>query len=153
MGRSINPVVELRFTGKNNKRNVKEFLETFEQTVEFEKISAEEWKYHLKRCMKEAAYDWWCLREFKTYEESKKELIDYFWGEDEQAEFRKRMYLDRYSESNELKMTDYVRKMTREAKLLDPPMLDKEILRCMRRHFNSQVNWALQGEPETVEFI
>lgn len=150
-GRTINPLADLEFIGKNNKRNVKEFLETFEQTAEFERIPSEEWMYHLRKCMKETAYDWWCLREFKTYEQSKRELINFFWSVNEQAEFRKKMYLDKYVETNELTMTDYVRKMTRQAKLLEPPMSEIEILMCLRRQFNSQVNWALQEEPDNLE--
>lgn len=60
-------------------------------------------------------------------------------GRRAQAKFRKTLYNGEYKASKTTRMTDYAMSLARQAKYLEPPMTDRDIIRGLKQHFDQEV--------------
>lgn len=60
------------------------------------------------------------------------------------------MYFGRYN-ATDGSMTEYATNIARQAKTLDPPMMDQEIVQTIRQHFDSDV--ARELRPSVVRNV
>jgi len=61
------------------------------------------------------------------------------------------MYTGKYNANGTETIAEYALNVMKQAKCLDPPMSDKEIIRCVKRHFGNSV--AREIRPTTVKNI
>lgn len=135
-----NPFEDLSFAGSNDKVNPIRFLKRFNGIVEYENIKIDEQLYYFGKCMKGQALTWFEINEFEEIIEAESDFKEKFWGEEAQARFREQLYMGRYANNKGLSMADYAMNMARQAKVLDPPMSEKEIVRCVKRHFDREIS-------------
>lgn len=89
--------------------------------------------------MRDSAAEWFELNEPDTFEEAKRMFLENFWGEEEQARFRQRIYTGKYRPDRDATMADYALELARQAKLLVPPMTEHEIIRAVKGHFSLDI--------------
>jgi len=82
---------------------------------------------------------WFDVQDFACVYDAKIEFVKQFWGENQQAKFHEKLYLGKYKTNKGARMADYALDLARQAKLLDPPMGDAEIIRCVKRHFDKEI--------------
>jgi len=82
--------------------------------------------------MRGSASTWFEVREPDTIDEAKELFIQHFWNEDQQARFREEMYTGKYNANGTETMSEYALNVMKQAKYLDPPMSDKEIIKCVK---------------------
>lgn len=92
---------------------------------------------------------WFDVNEPETIEEAKKSFLEHYWGKEQQARFREEIYSGMYNKDSQLSMSEYALNLSKQAKYLIPPMFEHEIIRCVKRHFGSQV--AREIRPTTVK--
>lgn len=145
-----NPFDDLEFKGKTDKTNPMRFLQKFKRIAVYERVSDEEQLFHFGRCMKGAASQWYELQTAETMEELERNFRDHFWGCQAQMRFRQRIYFSRYRGSDST-MTEYALGLARQAKTLNPPMPDEEIIQTVREHFEADVSRELR--PSVVRTV
>lgn len=145
-----NPFDELEFKGKTDKTNPMRFLQKFRRIAAYENVSEEEQLFHFGKCMKGAASQWYELQTAETMEELVQNFTNHFWGCQAQMRFRQRIYFGKYR-GNETSMTEYALGMARQAKTLNPPMPDEEIIQTVREHFETDISRELR--PSVVRTV
>jgi len=145
------PFDELKFVGRNNKMNPIRFLKKFNEIAEYERVDETEQLYFFAKCLRDEAAVWFELKDYTCVYDAKNEFARHFWGENQQAKFREKIYLDKYNANNNTRMANYALNLARQAKLLDPPMGDAEIIRCVKRHFNKET--AREIKTTTIKTI
>lgn len=144
------------YSGRSDSRNPMKFLRKFERIASYEGISEQDQLYYFGKCLRGAASSWFDVREPSTIREAKAAFRDYYWNEEHQVRLRELIYVGKYSRSESMfSMAEYALDLSRQAKSLEPPLSDKEIIRCLRRHFGTQITREIR--PTTVsnmeEFI
>jgi len=146
-----NPFEDLKYFGRTDRQNPIKFIKKFEKIVEYENVGEIDEIYFFARCMRGSASTWFVVREPDTIDEAKELFIQHFWNEEQQARFREEMYTGKYNANGTETMAEYALNVMKQAKCLDPPMSDKEIIRCVKRHFGSNV--AREIRPTTVKTV
>lgn len=59
--------------------------------------------------------------------------------------------MGKYNQNREIEMAEYAMNLTKQAKLLEPPMNEHEIVRCIKRHYDREI--AREIRPSTVRSI
>lgn len=129
------------------------FVRRFENIASYERVNAADQLHYFARCMKEQAQTWYETQDFVSISEAKESFLIYYWSDEAQARLCEKLYTGRYVSdgSNKLSMSEYAQSLVRQAKLLEPPMSDHEIIRCLKRHFSADV--ARKIRPGTVTNI
>jgi hypothetical protein len=133
------PFDELRFNGKQDSMNPMRFLKRFESVAKYENIDETEQIYFFGKCLKDQASVWWELHDFINIRDAKDEFVAFYWSDDKQARFREKLYTGKYKTSKNIRMSDYALDLVKQAKLLQPPMTDRELIRCIKRHFDKEI--------------
>ncbi|KMQ91056.1 krab-a domain-containing protein, partial [Lasius niger] len=129
--------------------NPMRFVKKFERVAQYEVRDDAEQLYFLGKCLKDQAAIWFELQDFDTIEDAKDEFIRYFWGEEQQAKFREKIYTGRYKQIKESRMADYALDLARQAKMLEPPMGDREFIRAIKRHFEKETTREIRTTTAT----
>ncbi|XP_067213077.1 uncharacterized protein DDB_G0284459-like [Linepithema humile] len=145
-----NPFEDIKFTGKSDAINPIRFLKKFESTAKYEGIKRSEQLHFFGKCMQEQASTWWELQDFMSISEAKEEFIKFYWGDDQQARFREKLYTGRYKAAKNMRMSDYALNMAKQARTLNPPMSDKELIRCIKRHFDRDIAREIRSTTATT---
>lgn len=146
-----NPFQELSFVGRSDRENPMRFLEGFERIAAYEGVEKKDRLYYFAKCMKDQASTWYELHRFDTIGDAKAAFKDRYWGEEAQAKFRERLYMEKYNGEKQGSMADYTMSLARDAKFLEPPMSEREIIRCLKRHFDRDI--AREIRPSTVKTV
>lgn len=101
--------------------------------------------------MRGNASNWVEVNDLEDIEEAKESFREYFWGNEQQAKFRESLYTGKYKSEKGETMAQYAMGLARQAKYLEPPMNDHEIIRCVKRHFGSEI--AREIRPSTAKTI
>ncbi|XP_029169585.1 uncharacterized protein K02A2.6-like [Nylanderia fulva] len=133
------PFEELKFNGKTEDMNPMRFLKKFNLIANYEEIDDRDLIHFFGRCMKDQAAVWYEVQDFAHINEAREAFIQRFWGDTQQAKFREKLYMGQYKPGKSSTMADYALDLARQAKLLEPPMGDAEIIRCVKRHFDKEV--------------
>lgn len=102
-------------------------------------------------CLKKQAHSWYELNDFMDIDDAICEFKRKYWGDDGQARFREKMYTAKYNPNFNIRMADYAMEMAKQARLVEPPMSDAEIVRCLKRHFQTDV--AREIRPTAVSSV
>lgn len=119
-----------------------------------EAIPEEEQLFHFAKCLRGQAATWWELQECRDINEAKSEFKDQFWGEEAQAKLRKVLYIGRYQYGfvgSGFRMSEYAMNLAKQAKYLEPPMNDHEIIRCVKRYFDKDISREIR--PSAVKAL
>lgn len=65
--------------------------------------------YYFGRCLRGTAINWFDVNEPETIEEAKRAFIEHYWGEEQQARFREKIYSGIYNKDLILSMSEYVK--------------------------------------------
>ncbi|KYN50404.1 hypothetical protein ALC57_00041 [Trachymyrmex cornetzi] len=131
---------DLVFHGRKDKQNLMRFIQRFERTADYEGVDDKDRLHYFGKTMRDNAATWFELNEPDSFDEAKEKFLEHFWGEDEQARFRQKMYTSRYHSDKGTTMADYALEYARQAKLLIPPMSETEIIRVIKGHFHIDVS-------------
>lgn len=135
-----NPFQDLTYTDKTDKQNPIRFLKRFEKIADYEAVNVRDQLHYFAKCMKDRAATWFELQEVNNIREAKEAFKEQFWGDEAQARIRERLYTARYSVSSKSgTMAEYAMSLAHDAKLLEPPMSDYEVVRCVKRHFDREI--------------
>ncbi|XP_036140842.1 uncharacterized protein LOC118644959 [Monomorium pharaonis] len=145
------PFEDLKYFGKTDTQNPIKFLRRFEKIATYENISEAEKLYFFGKCMRGTASSWYDVREPDNITEGKQKFIEYFWGDEQQARFRESIYTGNFSESASQSMSEYALNIAKQAKYLNPPMSEMEIIRSVKRHFSKDI--AREIRPTTVKNV
>lgn len=110
-----------------------------------EAIPEEEQLFHFAKCLRGQAATWWELQECRDINEAKSEFKDQFWGEEAQAKLREVLYIGRYQYGCGFRMSEYAMNLAKQAKYLEPPMSDHEIIRCVKRYFDKDISREIRS--------
>lgn len=101
----------------------------------------------LSSCLKGTPKDWWDLvkQENNTIESFCEKFKDRYWNENVQYETKRKLEFGHYVPSAETSMSTYAIKIFRDAKGLNPPLRDAEIIQKLSRHFNEEIRVAILG--------
>lgn len=146
-----NPFADLKFTGRTDKQTPLRFLEKFQRTADYEEIPDSERIYFFGKCMTAQAADWWELQNYATHADAIQGFKTFYWSDETQSQNREFLYTGKYKQQINRPMSDYAIRIAREAKLLQPPMSDHEIFRCLKRHFSHDI--ARELRPSFVRTI
>lgn len=147
-----NPFQDLAYTGKTDKTNPIRFLKSFENIASYEGVNDRDQQHYFMKCLKDRARTWYELQDFGNITEAKTAFREYFWGEEAQARYRERLYTGKYSVTEKLgTMAEYAMSLVRDAKLLEPPMSDYEVIRTVKRHFECDIRREIR--PSTVRSV
>jgi len=146
-----NPFEDIKYFGRTDRQNPIKFIKKIEKIVEYENVREVDQIYFFARCMRGAVSTWFEVREPETIDEAKELLIQHFWNEEQQAKFREEMYTGKYNANGTETMSEYALNIMKQAKCLNPPMSDREIIRCVKRHFGNNV--AREIRPTTVKTV
>lgn len=138
-GKLFNPFDDLEYVGGRDEKNSARFIDDFVRIAKCEMVTDYDKLYFFGKCMKQKASDWWRLQDFETYSEAKRKFLKHYWGDENQGHFRQEIYLGKYVDNENETMSEYVSRLARNAKHLEPPMSDVEILRCVKNHFSTDV--------------
>jgi len=94
---------------------------------------------------------WFDVSEPDNMEEACEMFIKLFWGEEHQARFREDVYTGKYNAAGGESMSEYALNLIEQAKFLNPPMTDHEVIRCVKRHFGQGISREVR--PTTVKNI
>lgn len=101
--------------------------------------------------MRENAADWFDVKDPETIEEAKEALLDNYRGEEQQGRYREEIYTGMYEINCGMTMSEYALNLSNQARYLKPPMSEREIIRCVKRHFEKDI--AREIRPTTVKNI
>lgn len=146
-----NPFDDLKYIGRADKQNPCKFIEKFEEIANYENVGSAEQLYYFSKCMRETALNWFDVREPKTIGNAKEAFLEHFWGDEQQSRFREEIYAGTYNRESRMTMSEYALNISKQAKYLKPPMSEQEIIRCVKRHFGTNV--AREIRPSTVRNI
>lgn len=76
--------------------NPRSFLKKFNQIAAHERVDEIDQLYFFGKCMSNQAAMWFETREFQNITEAREEFANYFWGENQEAKFRKKLYLGKF---------------------------------------------------------
>ncbi|XP_011688451.1 PREDICTED: uncharacterized protein LOC105450356 [Wasmannia auropunctata] len=128
-----NPFQDITYSGKRDIQNPIRFLHKFEKTATYERVSDADKLHFFAKAMRGAASLWFELNQPDTFEEAVKSFKENFWSDKDQNKFREELYTTRYAykadNKENMSMADYALSLARQAKTLDPPMLESEIIR------------------------
>lgn len=149
------PFDELKFTGKRDEMNPMRFLKKFNTIASYENVEDADLIYFFGRCMRDQAAVWYEIQDFPHINQAREEFMKHFWGENQQSKFREKIYMGKYKPSKTVRMMDYALDLARKAKVLEPPMGDAEIIRCIKRHFDKEVSREIKltSVKTIAEFI
>ncbi|XP_036139609.1 uncharacterized protein LOC118644672 [Monomorium pharaonis] len=145
------PFEDLKFYGKPDSQNPVRFIRHFEKIAICEEISEAEQLYFFSKCMRGTASSWYDVRDPDSIAEAKKAFIDYYWGEEQQARFREEIYNGKFNESVHKSMAEYALNIAKQARYLNPPMSESEIIRNVKRHFDKGITREIR--PSTVKDV
>lgn len=134
-----NPFEEISFVGRKDGQNLMRFVNRFERIADYEGVEECDKLHYFGRALRDNAAIWFELNEPETYSEAKRLFLEQFWGEEEQSRFRQRIYTGKYRPDRGMSMADYAQEYARQAKLLDPPMSEHEIIRAVKGHFSIDI--------------
>lgn len=135
-----NPFEEIKFFGRTDKQNPIKFLRRFERTAEYEGVGEIDQLHFFGRCLRGAASTWFDVCDPENMSEAREMFVRHFWNEEHQARFREDIYTGRYHATAGESMSEYVLNIVKQAKLLEPPMSDHELIRCIKRHFGAGIS-------------
>jgi len=144
-----NPFEEMSFKGREDRQNPMIFIERFEKIAEYEKITEEKQLHYFSRTLKGPAHDWFKMINPKTIHSAKSLFKDYYWNRKIQTMFRQFLYNGRYMPNRGSSMSEYALSIPQRAKILNPPMEDKDIINLLRDHFETEI--AREIRPSTVK--
>lgn len=147
----MDPFAQIKFKGKEDSQNPIKFLKKFEKIAEYENIDMRDQLHYFKKCMRGNANNWLEVYDPVNIEEAKESFREYFWGDEQQVRFRENLCTGRYRIEKGESMGEYTMNLARQAKYLEPPMSDHEIIRCIKRHFGSDVTREIK--PSTARTI
>lgn len=143
------PFENLTFSGRSDNQNPMKFLTRFQRIARYEKISDVDQLHYFGKCMRGAASNWFDVTDPTDISEAFASFQEYYWSDEQQARLREIIYIGKYNRAEtRLSMAEYALDLSRQAKNLQPPLTDKEIIRCVRRHFGSQIMREIR--PSTV---
>ncbi|KMQ89606.1 retrotransposon ty3-gypsy subclass, partial [Lasius niger] len=145
------PFEEITYKGRTDTQNPMRFLKRFEKIAIYEGVEEREQLYYFGKCMRGTASNWFDVRDPDSIKEAKDAFVEYFWSEEQQARFREEIYTGRYKPESNTTMAEYALNVSKQAKYLVPPMSEHEIIRCVKRHFGTNV--AREIRPSTVKTI
>ncbi|KMQ91975.1 s68305 gag polyprotein [Lasius niger] len=145
----VSPFEDVKFSGKRDAMNPMRFVRKFERIAQYEIIDDAEQLYFFGKCLKDQAAIWFELQEVDTIKDAKEKFVRYFWGEEQQAKFREKIYTGRYKQTKDSRMADYALDLARQAKMLEPPMGDKEFIRAIKRHFEKETTREIRTTTAT----
>lgn len=146
----MDPFSDIKYKGRDDEQNLIKFLKKFESIANYENIDERDQLHYFRKCMRGNANNWLEVNDLETIYEAKEAFKEYFWGDEQQARFRESLYIGRYKNEKEHSMAEYATNLARQAKYLEPPMSDHEII-CLKRHFGNEV--AREIRPATVKTI
>jgi len=144
-----NPFEEIRFFGRTDKQNPMKFLRRFERTAEYEGVGENDQLQFFGRCLRGAASTWFDVSEPENMQEAREMFVKHFWGEEHQARFREDVYTGKYNAASGESMSEYALNLIKQTKMLDPPMTDHEVIRCVKRHYGPGISREVR--PTTVK--
>ncbi|XP_029669881.1 uncharacterized protein LOC115239478 [Formica exsecta] len=147
----MDPFAEIKYKGREDGQNPIKFLRKFEKIAEYENIDYKDQLHYFKKCMKGNASNWIEVNDPDYIEKAKESFREYFWGDEQQARFRKNLYTGKYRSEKGETMAEYAISLAKQAKYLEPPMSDHEIIRCEKRHFGNEI--AREIQPSTAKSI
>lgn len=147
----MDPFAEIKYKGREDGQNPIKFLRKFEKIAEYENIDYRDQLHYFKKCMKGNASNWIEVNDPDDIEEAKESFREYFCGDEQQARFRKNLYIGKYRSEKGETMAEYAMSLARQAKYLEPPMSDHEIIRCVKRYFGNEI--AREIRPSTAKSI
>lgn len=143
------PFENICFLGRTDKQNPIRFLQKFEKIASYEEINERDQLHYFAKCMHGSASLWYEMRDFANIREAKFAFREYFWNDEQQSRLREQLYTGKYCRAEcKLSMSEYAMNLARQAKCLKPPLSDSEIIRCVKRHFGTQI--ACEIRPSTV---
>ncbi|XP_029679911.1 uncharacterized protein LOC115245642 [Formica exsecta] len=145
------PFAEISYKGREDGQNPIKFLKRFEKIAEYENIERRDQLHYFKKCMRGNASNWVEVSDPESIEEAKESFREYFWGDEQQARFRENLYTGKFKSEKGESMAEYIMNLARQAKFLDPPMSDHEIIRSVKKHFSSEIMREIR--PSTVKTI
>lgn len=134
------PFDEVKFTGKSEDMKPMRFLKKFNTIASYEDVDDADLLYFFGRSMRDQAAVWYELQDFSHINEAREKFTQHFWGENQQAKFREKLYMGKYKPNKAIRISDYALDLARKAKFLEPPMSDTEIIRCLKRHFDREIS-------------
>ncbi|XP_029673099.1 uncharacterized protein LOC115241474 [Formica exsecta] len=147
----MDPFAEIKYKRREDGQNPIKFLRKFEKIADYENIDYRDQLHYFKKCMKGNASNWIEVNDPDDIEEAKESFREYFWGDEQQARFRENLYTGKYKSEKGETMAEYAMSLARQAKYLEPPMSDHEIIRCVKRHFGNKI--AREIRPSTAKSI
>lgn len=145
-----NPFDDIKFTGKTDSTNPVRFLRKFENIAKHERIRGAEQLHFFGKCLRDQASTWWELQDFDDIKDAKEQFLAFYWGDDQQARFREKLYMGKYKAIAKSRMSDYALNLAKQARTLDPPMSDKELIRCIKRHFDRDIAREIRSTTATT---
>lgn len=130
------------------------FLNKLEEFLKATRAYEYEFKWIIGDSLRGFAYDWWSLVRHKTNDlnDFKQLFIKKFWSDDAQHHVRAYIQTGAYDPRKGVSMSNYALRHCNNARDLIPAYNDKEIIRCMSRHFSQEVKYAILGRQiQTVE--
>ncbi|KYQ54046.1 hypothetical protein ALC60_07048 [Trachymyrmex zeteki] len=146
-----NPFSDLEFSGDPDRQNPVRFLNKFERIASYENVEDPDKLYYFEKTLKGYANTWFTLKEPTSYANARDAFLEKYWGDETQARFREKLYLQKFRPSKDLTMADYAQSLSIDAKTLEPPMTDVEIIRVIKRHFRTEISREIR--PTTVTTI
>jgi hypothetical protein len=67
----------------------------------------------------------------------------------QQAKFREKTYAGKYKQAKNLQMSDYALDLAKQARMLSPPMGDKEFIHAIKRHFERETTREIRTTTAT----
>ncbi|KMQ90342.1 s68306 pol retrotransposon woot [Lasius niger] len=143
------PFDGIRYTGRSDAQNPMKFLKKFLSIARYEGIREDDQLHYFAKCLRGSAANWFELRDPVDMRDAIRSFRDQFWNDEHQARFREVLYTGRYNRrESKMTMAEYALDLSRQARLLDPPLSEPEIIRCVKRHYGVRVSREIR--PTTV---
>ena len=152
--KKFNPFKNLKFTGKNDSTHPKRFIKNFEYFAMHENLNEYEKEYYFIQSLVEDAGIWLNLRGYGSYEEMTEDFIKFYWNADVQRSFLNHLRNGEYDKNCGLSMDDYLFKYANEAKFLDKPQPEEDVIFDLLQHFDlpEEIEELFDIHPvETIE--
>lgn len=120
---------------------------------------AQTWEYNsiINESLQGTAKEWWSAKNMNIVdlEEFETALKRRFWSTDAQHKIRRELNFGYYKFNNTETRTQHAMRLIGNAKDLEPPMSDKEIIDCLSNHFTQDIRAAIfsRGITSTEDLL
>lgn len=129
-----------KFEGDNSKINPKVFIKILKNKIR-NLTNKDDIKEMIRDSLDSHALIWFTGKEdeIEDFESFEEHFIKYFWGNNAQTKSRENLYFGKYDTRKGYNMNEYAMKIYSNAKFLDPPIQEEEIIMFLSRHYKPEI--------------